>query len=679
MSREYGMAFEHRVASFKLLFSNGQASHTDVRPDGYGYLDLILRGPWPPGMRKAQWELVKFLIVGAPQSVLRNPRLLHHCARWIGEGPHMDMLATLFSFGLDPEYFDSSLFIAWPRSCDPGWLAEDLAPDPMFIDFLRVCLQRQPGFAGCDDLTEVVLTGAYSEFESALRRAKGEAGVLRTCPNALGQTATHLAITSPRRLERLLQAGADADCVDRRGLTPLMYAAAYGEEQSVLHLVRHQATWHLQERLYGRIFLDYAISRRNLHVVESFVDWLREAGDHDTASEVLDHCIAKSIVQYNDHYDTAIPHRLFELGADPDTVVNSRTLLHYANTPMMSQLIMKFKFKSFLIRDDAGMSPFMQVAHLVDAKSLATLALQNEVSDFNEQDMNGQTALHHLVASFHASQIYDSLGTDRSWQFARHRDMVSCLNTLLQHGASISTTDNCVCACSMKGCTPLTFALHRLSQSFHIDCGIIIDLLQAARRQISLVDASKWCDAIRRYHTFEEQGLTHTCCGARAKDAASACYKLRPGTLEVARNEQIRLMAELHSNSCKESCIDDDIFFSLAALCSMYEQRSIAKNESGIAHRRRKSLLQVDYAQDEIKFCFDFESQSPIRKVTTNCYKDWLRWCDRKFIELDIKGGRRDYTVHGWRLVSMFEDKLDELRSGTEVWYTAPERPAGIP
>ena len=152
MSREYGMAFKRRVASFKLLFSNGQASHTDVRPDGNGYLDLILRGPWPPGMRDAQWDLVKFLIVGAPESVLRNPRLLHHCARWIGEGPHMDMLATLLRFGLDPEHLDPSLFPAWPRSCDPGWLVEDLAPDPMFIDFLRACLQRQPGSLRSDRL-----------------------------------------------------------------------------------------------------------------------------------------------------------------------------------------------------------------------------------------------------------------------------------------------------------------------------------------------------------------------------------------------------------------------------------------------------------------------------------------------------------------------------------------------
>ncbi|KAI6915213.1 hypothetical protein KC318_g444 [Hortaea werneckii] len=465
------------------------------------------------------------------------------------------MLTTLLSFGLDPGHFDSNLFVAWPRSCDPGWLAEDLAPDPMFIDFLRACLQRQPGFTGCDILTEAVLTGEDSEFESALRRAKAEGGFLRMLPNALGQTATHLAITSPRRLERLLQAGADPDCVDRGGLTPLMYAAAYGEQQSVLHLVGHQATWHLQERLYGRIFLDYAIRRRNLHVVESLVDWLRKAGDHCTASEVLDHCIAECMVQYNDHYDIAIPHRLFELGADVDTIVN----------------------RSFHIRDDSGKTALMQVAHLVDSKTLINFASKEQGAEFNAQDAKGKTALHHLLG-------------------------------------------------------------------------------------------------------------------------------LRPDTFAGARAEQIQAMASFNTKSRGNVCTDDDIISSLATLCLLYEQQSIAKHGSIVARREPKanhldapvtplqqvirpvlqsnpctSQLHVDYNKDEIKYRFGFEFAPRIREVTIDCYKDWLRWCDRNFVKLDIKGGRKSYTEYGWRVVSMFEDKVEELRSGTETWYTAPEQPAETP
>ncbi|KAI7554954.1 hypothetical protein KC331_g175 [Hortaea werneckii] len=444
------------------------------------------------------------------------------------------MLATLLSFGLDPEHFDSSLFIAWPRSCDPGWLAEDIAPDPMFIDFLRACLQRQPGFAGCDDLTEAVLTGEDSEFESALRRAKADGGFLRTLPNALGQTATHLAISSPARLEKILEAGADPDCVDRAGLTPLMYAAAYGQHH----------------------FLDYAMCRRNLHVIESLIKWLRETGHHGTAFEVLNYCIAYCITQYNDHYDITIPDRLFQLDADVYTTVN------------------RSGFASPNIRDDAGKTPFMQVAHLVDSNTLIAFASEEQGAEFNAQDAKGKTALHYLLG-------------------------------------------------------------------------------------------------------------------------------LRPDTFAGARAEQIQAMANFNTKSSRNVCTDDDIISSLATLCLLYEQQSITKHGSIVARRKPKvnqldapvtpsqqvirpvlqsnpctSQLHVDYNKDEIKYRFSFKTTPRIREITIDCYKDWLRWCDRNFVKLDIKCGRRNYTEYGWHLVSMFEDKVDELRSDTETWYTAPEQPA---
>lgn len=88
------------------------------------------------------------------------------------------------------------------------------------------------------------------------------------------------------------------------------------------------------------------------------------------------------------------------------------------------------------------------------------------------------------------------------------------------------------------------------------------------------------------------------------------------------------------------------------------------------------SPLQVDCAKDKIRFDFHYESRSLNPKMSTDYYKDWLRWCDCNFVKLDIKGGRRNYTEYGWRLVSMFEDAVEELRSGTETWFTAPEQPA---
>lgn len=570
--------------------------------------------------------------------------------------------------------------------------------DKTHTDTLRV------GFAGCDGLTEAVLTGDDTEFESALRRARGDGGILRMHPNALGQTATHLAVTSPERLQRILAAGADADCVDRAGLTPLMYAAAYGEQQSVLHLIDHHATWHLQEELYSRNFLDYAICRRNPHVIESLIHWLSKAGDYEAAFEVLDHCIAYCILQHHDHYDITIPRRLFELGADADATLNDGTLLHFARTSVISHLIVDAGFTSFHIGDDSGKTPLMQIASLVDAKSLITVASHGQGADFHAQDANGRTVLHHLLGSHRIDQIYYRHEIDPSWRFAQHQDMISCLNTLLQHGGSASVADSCVCACSAKGCTALTFALDQLSRSFtsaNIDCGVVIDLLQAIRHQSDHEDVSKWPAAIKRYYVFEEKGLTHTCCLGRDKDPTSLGYRLGSKTLASAKAEQTQAMANFNLKVEENTCTDDGIMSSLADLCFLYETQSFARSKSAVPRREGKvsslcataaafaqvnwliveieqsaSLLHVDYAKDEIKYRFGFETTPRIREVTTDHYKDWLRWCDRNFIKLDIKGGRRKYTEYGWHLVSMFEDKLDELRSGAEIWYTAPEEPA---
>ncbi|RMZ10039.1 hypothetical protein D0860_03978 [Hortaea werneckii] len=376
-----------------------------------------------------------------------------------------------------------------------------------------------------------------------------------------------------------------------------------------------------------------------------------------------------------------MPHRLFELGADADTTINDSTLMHFAETSTMSQLVMKAGFTAFHIRNYSGETPLMQVAHMVDAETLITVASLEQAADFYAQDASGKTALHHLLRSHHVDKIYSCREIEKAWQLMQHRNVVSCLNTLLRHGAAASTSDHCVYACSESGCTALTFALHWLSSPAlnvdEIDCGIVFDLLQAVRHQSDPEDVSKWPFAIKRYHAFEEQGLKHTCCFGRQLNLS---WRLHPKAPASASAERIQAMANSHWKSSGNVCTDNDIISTLANLCFMYEQQSVAKSMSADTHRKREKQysapIRVHYAIDESNDGQDSESVFRIREVTMSRYKDWLRWCDRNFIKLDIGGGRRNYTEYGWHLVSMFEDKVDELRSGAEIWYTAPEEPA---
>lgn len=140
-------AASQKVADIKYLFNSEQVTFRDVDPSGYSWLEKVLWAPWPVLLREAQWDLVEYLISNSPKDVLANPRLLHLCARWIGEGPHLHMLDTLLSLDINPEFLDTSLFHSteWPNFSDPSWLCEEITPDPMFVDYLRKCLQIMPG------------------------------------------------------------------------------------------------------------------------------------------------------------------------------------------------------------------------------------------------------------------------------------------------------------------------------------------------------------------------------------------------------------------------------------------------------------------------------------------------------------------------------------------------------
>lgn len=72
-------------------------------------------------------------------------RLLYHVATWIGEGPHLDMLDCVLELGLEPGALDATYFQKWPAFSNPNWLDETIIPDPFGIDFLRQCLQKEPG------------------------------------------------------------------------------------------------------------------------------------------------------------------------------------------------------------------------------------------------------------------------------------------------------------------------------------------------------------------------------------------------------------------------------------------------------------------------------------------------------------------------------------------------------
>jgi len=67
------------------------------------------------------------------------------CAKWIGEGPHLVLLSDVLRCGFDPTAVDSPLWKDWPRPCSPGWVSEEVTPDPFFVQYLSMLVKDDPG------------------------------------------------------------------------------------------------------------------------------------------------------------------------------------------------------------------------------------------------------------------------------------------------------------------------------------------------------------------------------------------------------------------------------------------------------------------------------------------------------------------------------------------------------
>jgi hypothetical protein len=72
-------------------------------------------------------------------------RFLARCAKWIGEGPHLELLEILLDLGLDVTAIDSPHVQDWPEPFSPNWPAEYLTPDPFFVEYQSMLLRDNQG------------------------------------------------------------------------------------------------------------------------------------------------------------------------------------------------------------------------------------------------------------------------------------------------------------------------------------------------------------------------------------------------------------------------------------------------------------------------------------------------------------------------------------------------------
>jgi ankyrin repeat protein len=85
--------------------------------------------------------------------------------------------------------------------------------------------------------------------------------------NFLGQTPVHFAISKPKCLLALINAGHDVNATDNYGITSLTYAAAANHEESLIALLEAGADPYLKSTERQCIFMRYAASMGHWNLI----------------------------------------------------------------------------------------------------------------------------------------------------------------------------------------------------------------------------------------------------------------------------------------------------------------------------------------------------------------------------------------------------------------------------
>ena len=369
--------------------------------------------------------------------------------------------------------------------------------------------------------------------------------------NGLAQSPLHLAVGWPEGIRILLHHGACADSRDQNGDTPLYYALDLGYSQTVCLLMkadcslvvpwniltlasdlRHSHTGGVSEDVRIKV-LDTTIAslaerRRDLQsrltglpvAVSMSATVLQEDRVLDEYAEYAE-CTERAAQQIDDN----IPLRASSLLEEP-ILGKRRTVYHISGLVVkVAEKLWENGFRDIDVPDNDGLTPLA----LSDEIELCSWLIQKGAKlhrpqhRLNSPDpaMDPTELLHttralHYVAARIASDIDFMIFNDDNWL---SRESKLLLATVFSDGSS----DDCICACSSRGCLASTLMLKVVEeQGFPLSneanardrsAGSIECLMDLVGPQSSCWD---WlAKEIIRVCTFQELELRHTCCSSR--------------------------------------------------------------------------------------------------------------------------------------------------------------------
>ncbi|TVY80660.1 putative ankyrin repeat protein [Lachnellula suecica] len=287
-----------------------------------------------------------------------------NCAKWIGEGPHLHLLEILLDLGLDPTLIDSPHKKDWPEPSSPDWFAEDIAPDPFFIEYQTMLLKDNQGFANNSPLYEAILLGSLESVNKRILRSDKDE------TNFLGQRPLHLAISNVTHLTALIDAGHDVDATDSYGITPLMYAAAVNQEECLIALLDAGADPQIQDTRYKRTFIKYAAIRGHWNLIFKALRWIETVAGKEIAESWTQYAtIMYHVVDpdYLEQREVKFRQLLAMCGSvdftfnDPDKELEDNTLLHFARSVEDVDALFEHEFTKINHANSSGQHALMKI------------------------------------------------------------------------------------------------------------------------------------------------------------------------------------------------------------------------------------------------------------------------------------------------------------------------------
>ncbi|KAI1409926.1 hypothetical protein F5Y13DRAFT_203068 [Hypoxylon sp. FL1857] len=503
------------IHGFRELWKTDPHMIYHVNPAGRGYIEeLVSAHTIGPLFGDCRDLLELFTQEFNMRLGLDSLKILYKSASWIGEGPHLSLLDTLLAVGLDPMDLPSPHWKQWPTPCSPDWRAAEEAPDPFFLEYISTLVAKAPDFGTSSVLQTAILAGDRSTVTHLIKNSNH----LERENNFLGQSALHIGILNDWAVEPLLDAGHDPDVRDFHGITPLMYAAGMGKLQLVKLLLNHNAHPLLQDNLWHRDFIGYAMARGHWNIVTEAIAHIETIyqdvqGGKKLVSYLAELALASLIAIRGGLHDQST-NCFVDLLPMVDTV-NFRfsihgegrdsTLLHHISNIDEARALLSHDFTLFNAEDSNGNTPIMNKG--MRGKPEWIRMLLDVGADPNHQNNKGESVLSQLFEMLRGL-CHSSVAKD----VAKVRESITML---FKAGAKVLARDQCNCPCSPNGCLPTRFLAVRFKRHMYLGTESPLWTFELLRllEECSLAEEAKQTIlAFIRRSKFDELEMAHTCC-----------------------------------------------------------------------------------------------------------------------------------------------------------------------